>query len=151
MVPCFFLNPNWWLGIKFAESICGDSDFNISLSNIFERTGDKLIGRYDVTCVTSLPDLGIITISDCFQDNGKYPVLNIELKINITTLKAEFGRLMTIVLVILSPPGDFFGFRPHITAFGAGRRIFNGSKTRSGTTVGDKQESVSFGAKTASR
>jgi len=47
MVPCFFLNPNWWDGIRLLSSIMGVSRCVSIFSRILDRIGWKLLGRYD--------------------------------------------------------------------------------------------------------
>ena len=48
MVPCFFLNPNWWDAMSLLSSIMGVSRWSSIFSRILDRSGRRLIGRYDV-------------------------------------------------------------------------------------------------------
>ena len=63
----------------FCDVIAGLKRYMSSFSNNFDVMERRLIGLYDAARVASFPGLGIIIISEFFQDFGKYPVLNIEL------------------------------------------------------------------------
>jgi hypothetical protein len=56
MVPCFFLNPNWWEGIGLFFSTKGVRRSSI-FSRILDRIGRRLIGLYDVMLSEFFPVL----------------------------------------------------------------------------------------------
>ena len=50
-----------------------------SFSKIFDITGKRLIGPYEVTSVGFFPGFGIMMIFACFRGTGQYPNLVIAL------------------------------------------------------------------------
>jgi len=107
IVLCELRKPNWVFGSMLLVVICGVIRLRISLSNTFERKGNRLIGLNDVGVSSGLSGLENRTILENFPSNGKYESLRIALKIYVISIMAFFGRHLTTSAVIRSKPGDF--------------------------------------------
>jgi len=78
-VLCLALKPNCAGGSILFSSIWGDSRLRISLSQIFERYGKRLIGLYEFRISGGFSGLANMTICENFQISGKYESLMIAL------------------------------------------------------------------------
>jgi hypothetical protein len=67
MVPCYFLNPNWWEGIILFFSIVGVNRWSGIFSRILDRIGWRLIGLYDAMSSEFFPGFAIIVIRPTFH------------------------------------------------------------------------------------
>lgn len=87
MVPCFFLKPNWCERISLLFSMMGGSRCSSIFSRILDRTGRRLIGRYDVMSFGFLPGFVIIMICPTFHWQGNYSILSMALYIYVIALR----------------------------------------------------------------
>jgi hypothetical protein len=65
------------------DSIMGRMRLRIIFSKIFENSGRRLIGLYDLGESGGFPGLRIMMITENFHRTGKYESLNMELYIYI--------------------------------------------------------------------
>ena len=110
LVPCWGRNPNWWSGISCFDVRRGVARRSGSFPTILERRGTRLIGRYDVTSVGSLPGLAIIITLPIFQYRGKYSRRSVALYICVKARKPSCGSPFSTVSVSKSYPRAFVGF-----------------------------------------
>ena len=68
MVPCLFLNPNWWDDIRLLSCIVGVSRLSSIFSRILDRIGRRLIGQHDaLSSEFFFPGFAIIMICPTFH------------------------------------------------------------------------------------
>lgn len=153
MVECWFLNPNWWLGIRPFFSMTGFSRLSKSFSKPFDLIGNNEIGRYEVTSCDGLPSLGTIITSATFQISGTYFNRKSAL-IRFVNLTIPFlGSFFSTAPVTKSKPGAFFELMffliPVFTSFGVVNSISMSSRYLSSYWI--SSGASSFVLKTFSR
>jgi len=85
----------------------GDIRFKISLSQILEKKGKRLIGLYEPGDSGGSFGLTNITMCENFHRIGKYDCLCIALNIYVKSIIAFLGKHLETSEVIKSKPGDF--------------------------------------------
>lgn len=84
------------------------SGVTLSVRNLLRTLASierRLMGRYDTTSVRSLPDFGVMMISETFHWEGKHPVLGIALNMCLIIVIPSAGSFFISLPLVKSKPG----------------------------------------------
>ena len=101
-VDWYCRKPNRRSGLSLLQVIIGRSLFKSNVSNIFDKTGSKFIGLWDLDSSAGLPDFKIMWISATLHFVGNFNAFNIAFKIYVLNLNSRSASSFSTFGVIKS-------------------------------------------------